>query len=824
VEYLGLFDKGKEMMANKKDEVKIKDFYNKLSASKEDKATYHHKWNRYCRVYKGDQWDEKRPSWKASAVNNISFALIESMLPLLLDGDPVILTEPQTEEDRDASEKINLILKNIWNKLRLKAEYTQSIRDSLKLGTGLIRVGWDSDALNGMGEISAKSVDPYDVFVDPNATSFDNAEYLIYRTKLSLNIIKNKYDNGKSVVSDLEYFNDENSRETPTKNGRKESTIATVYEEWTRVPEGMRLRVFASGLLLEEKMNPFELNTRFPFIGFFNYKLTGELWGYSELANLEPLQKEQNKIRSLIVDNLQTTANNVWIVDSTAGIEKGQITSKPGQVIYKSPNGKVERVQGSSLPTALYEQLSQIQSSMEYTSGIFPISFGVSPGSVTAGTSLSILTENAQTRIRGKLRSFEDGLSELGEWFVSLIRQFYTEPRVIKLTGDEGFTFQTFDNSSLRQEQEELDEEGNVVNKTTLLVEFDINVIPGSSLRVNRSARYQQAMEMYNAGALDPETLIERAEIGDTKQIIDRLIKYGKLADPNDPQIKIDRIIKGITDRISFNVSSTDPTIVQSALQEILENEKLLANQLGVPNENLEEGQDLKARGLGKLTAEEEAMKKEEEAMGGMAPEGQAPVSPEEDPEMMAKLEEMAKAGIPPEEAMAILEQEMAGGQSSQAPQPQEEMPQQEEQEMDPEMMAMMEELAKQGVPQEEAMAMIEEQMAGGQAPQEQQGQVQPEAPQDIDPQILAQLEEMVKSGMSPEEAIASLQATRPEGQGGSAEGEEQTGNPIDEQTMAILEQLVEQGVPEETMEQIVQMLQQGMPIEEIIKMLQGEE
>src|SRR5690606_9612951 len=106
--------------------------------------------------------------------------------------------------------------------------------------------------------------------------------------------------------------------------------------------------------------------------------------------------------------------------------------SRPGQVIYKNPGGDVKRLEGSNLPNSLFSQLADIQSSMEYTSGIFPISFGVSPGSVTAASSLAILTENAQTRIRGKLRSMEVGLMELGKWYIALVRQFYTEPRIIR--------------------------------------------------------------------------------------------------------------------------------------------------------------------------------------------------------------------------------------------------------------------------------------------------------------------------------------------------------------------------------------------------------
>lgn len=862
-----MFDKVKP--GNKKEDDKVAQFYGRLALTKEEKAIFHQNWNRYCRLYKGDQWDEKRPSWKVSAVNNISFALIESMLPLLLDGDPVILTEPQTEDDMEASQKINLILKNLWNKLRLKAEYTQTIRDSLKLGTGMMRVGWDPKKYNGMGEITAKSVDPYDIFVDPNATTFDNAQYLIYRTKLPLTVIADTYDNGSKVKSDFEYFNDNSSRETLTKHQRKEDTIATVYEEWHKVKEGMRLRVFASGILLEEKINPFELNERFPFIPFFNYKLTGELWGYSELANLESLQKENNKIRSLIVENLSTMSSGQWIVDTTAGIEKGQITSRPGQVIYKSPAGKVEKVQGLNLPSALYEQLGQIQQSMEYNSGIHPISFGISPGSVTAGTSLSILTENAQTRIRGKLRNFEDSLTEVGEWFVSLIRQFYTEPRVIKLSGDEGFQFEYFDGSSLRQEQE--DEEG---KKTTLLVDFDVNVIPGSSLRVNRSARYQQAMEMYNAGALDPETLIEKSEIGDTKQIVERLIKYGRLEDPNDPQVKIDKIIKALTDRISFNVSSTDPTIVQGALQEILENEELLKKQMGVVNEATPEGQEMKAKGMGQPNEEEVALQKqaeqEEKAMaqgGGLPPEGgEAPV--EGDPEMLAMLEELAQQGVPQEEAMAMVQERLAqqgqqvleetnspdlppeGVQPEVSPQgvpsPAGGVPQ--EGEGDPqeaEMLALMEQLASEGVPQEEAMAIIEQQF-GSQAsnesqgvapqgvpteqaqsvPQEQaQGVPTEQAPMPSQEEILELIEQLVAQGIPEEEAVAMVEEQLAGLESGVPPTETQGVAPVeegfDEQTMAILQEMAASGVPEETMEQIVQLLQQGMGIEEVLQMIE---
>ena len=123
--------------------------------------------------------------------------------------------------------------------------------------------------------------------------------------------------------------------------------------------------------------------------------------------------------------------------------------------------------------------------------GINDITQGRRPVGITAATAISLLQEASQARIRDKAKNLEDSIRRLGTLMLSRITQFYTPERAFRLRGEDGeFLFESFDSQRL-------------------VAGLDMIVEAGSSLQMNEQQRYQMAIELFQAGGIDIEGLLE---------------------------------------------------------------------------------------------------------------------------------------------------------------------------------------------------------------------------------------------------------------------------------------------------------------------------
>lgn len=588
-------------------------------------------WNRYFKLYKGDHSIKRSKSWQTKAIENMCFSLVETMVPLMTDRQPEILVLPQEDGDIDVSKKLNAVISYIWNSDNMQEKLVRVIRDQLILGTGILMASWNPEKLPTLGgDIETHVVDPFDFFPDPDATTPEEMEWCALRTRMPLRKIRALFpERGKLVPTNDVY--DDSRRETRMTGITSGGKVADVITYWYYDEEGtVRVTTIANGVFLEEKDSPYDQDLGFPFLFFYDHQVNGEFWGIGEFANLEPLQKELNKTRQIIVDNMIANNNTIWLVDKTAGVQKNKLDNQPGSVIEKNPGGNVERVAPPQLPSYFQNHMEATKRSMEEISGIHDVTKGISSGSVTAASAIQILTENSQTRIRSKLRNTEFGIKALGHWYVSLIRDFYDNPRVVRLSGQENFIM--FDAKEMRTPQIDPVTQEVVTDPFTgkpveLLSQFDIKITAGSSMMLNKSAIYQQAFELFINGGLDIESLLNISEIGDTQQIIQRLVKYGIIKDPNQKSIDPKSILDGLG--LRFNLSSTEPSVVMDALQKSFQQIAQMEQEMG-------QGMEMGDQPLVQQPKSPEQMAMEQmgqtnvmpDQLQGMNPGGNAPTPP----------------------------------------------------------------------------------------------------------------------------------------------------------------------------------------------------
>jgi hypothetical protein len=89
--------------------------------------------------------------------------------------------------DADIAHIHSMIAEHSWHLSSGKSLFSEVIQDSLVKGVGFFKVEIDPDADNGMGEVVYKSIDPYDVYVDPMSRDFlfRDANYIIVQKNIS---------------------------------------------------------------------------------------------------------------------------------------------------------------------------------------------------------------------------------------------------------------------------------------------------------------------------------------------------------------------------------------------------------------------------------------------------------------------------------------------------------------------------------------------------------------------------------------------------------------------------------------------------------------
>ena len=261
----------------------------------------------------------------------------------------------------------------------------------------------------------------------------------------------------------------------------------TEYELWMRpttdYPDGLVLRALGDGspILMQapEEGIPgplpykdIEGNPLWPFMHAQYEHMGGRLYGRSALSPLIQKQDQLNQLDSLVQLCIQRTANPIWIVPESAGIEG--LTGEPGlvvkwNVLAANGQGKPERIAGIPLDTSLFMFREQIIKDIEDLSGAFDIIKGQKPSGVEAFSALQLLVERSQSRFTAV---FQARGEMYRKWFaiaLELERQFGPDQRVWPIIGpNRGYTFKHFENAQLQGQVTVEIEDGSQMPKTAL--------------------------------------------------------------------------------------------------------------------------------------------------------------------------------------------------------------------------------------------------------------------------------------------------------------------------------------------------------------------
>lgn len=570
----------------------IKKVMKLLHEAKAHRERYDKDWLSNYKFFRGLQWEQERPEYRHSEVINLVFQTIQSVIPILTDSRPRFEFLPEEPGDLELSIILNQVAESDWRKHNWLNQVTEVLYDSHIYGTGMAEMGYEQPHMD-IGNITLESKDVFYCYPDPNATNVNiKSDYFIYAEPMDLRKIKKKWKKGKYVVSDIDdtepdkedvnklkfksptdnvvafdqekvlkdthrkralvitcYLKDdsfdeeEKKRKVKKKNkdGEEVEVEEKSYVQRLKFPKGRKV-VISNGILLEDRENPYD-DGKFPYAKNVNYILPREFWGESELKQLKGPQMIFNKMVSFALDVLTLMGNPVWIVDTASGVDTDNIYNRPGEIIEKEPGSEVRREEGTQLQPYVLQLIDRMKVWFDELSGANDVTRGVKPAGVQAGIAITALQEAAQTRLRLKSRNLDDFLQDLGQMYISRVFQFYSAPRIIRLTNmDSANQYFRF---SINQDEEtgekvatvqdisvmpDLDNEeapAQVIEsperKFAVRGKFDVKVSTGSLLPFSKAEKESKLLNLYDRGIIDKEEVLKGIDFPNWEAILQRV-------------------------------------------------------------------------------------------------------------------------------------------------------------------------------------------------------------------------------------------------------------------------------------------------------------
>ena len=281
--------------------------------------------------------------------------------------------------------------------------------------------------------------------------------------------------------------------------------------------------------LLYEKMLP-DTITEYPIVPM-HFKWTGTPYSMSAVSPLVGKQQEINKSHQIMVHNASLGSSLRWMY------EEGSIdaelwekySASPGALLPIRPG--VERptpVMPAPLASAFFQVVQQGKQDVEYLAGIYSSMMGDAGGASETYRGMLALDEYGTRRIKQWMNtSIEPSLKRLGELILQFSQATYKANKRFRIVQP---------NAIQEGKEKEINvpvynDMGEAIGKSMDISaqKFDIRIVSGSTMPINRWAYLEELKELMKMGVVDDIAVLAETDIKNKESIVKRKSLYSQL-------------------------------------------------------------------------------------------------------------------------------------------------------------------------------------------------------------------------------------------------------------------------------------------------------
>ena len=265
------------------------------------------------------------------------------------------------------------------------------------------------------------------------------------------------------------------------------------------------------------------------------YMYTGTPFPMSAVTPLIGKQQEINKAHQIMLHNANLASNLRWMY------EEGAVPEEEWERYSSSPGALLKYRQGFATPTpilpapinnAFYTVVQEGKSDAEYISGVPSAMMGFAQDQAETYRGLLANDEFGTRRLKAWMGSVvEPALEHLGRVFQKRAQSHYSIEKVFRIVQPEAGQSPQEQEKEVRINIQIYNDYGDVIGKFKdyASARFDVRVVAGATMPVNRWALLEEYFKWYQSGLIDDIAMIAETDIRNKKQIIERKSMYSQL-------------------------------------------------------------------------------------------------------------------------------------------------------------------------------------------------------------------------------------------------------------------------------------------------------
>lgn len=559
------------------------------------------KWEDINKYWEGDfelPEDESDPAPNT----NITNSNVEGKTALLCDQNLAIQVDPREPGDRFFCDKVRVLADFIKERNRMYRKIEVHERRREMTGTGIFKVVWDFDKLDGQGLPDIEPIHPSRLFIDPAITdvyNIQNAQYIIEASNRSIYSASLEYgeDVADAIMPNLDPVSN------VIVNNEEEQYVHLLI--WTKYKESkdsdVQLRLIemsGCGVILsdtkkklkehkdkkEEDLKLFP-NSDYPYFLTPDMYRENTIWGKASAELILPISDQIDELDDNILRNARLTGNPIALVSNNSGIDVDKITNEPGQVIPTNDVNAYKWLTPPSIPAYVSNKRAELMNNdRQVVTRFTDQQIGKSQSGVDTATESMALQNSGNSMIEHKKGLLQETLSEVFEYAIELALLNWDTTMVFRITGENGEDdFTEFNPDKLnhipvlvesdtdyrndyKKKWEERNPNGDFkaeedsknykymqVDNETRKVRYDLSVSVGAGLPNNKAYRYNIVRQAYADKALSK------------KEYRNYLVKNLGLNIPNTPETVEEQQELGIYDEDTLRNIQQEQQIQQNA-------------------------------------------------------------------------------------------------------------------------------------------------------------------------------------------------------------------------------------------------------------------
>lgn len=461
----------------------LKDFD---SSWKYASSSWHDRWSDNNHLYNNQSVNEGYVGVSKTFVP-MCFSTVETLTSALFGSKPKYNYVPPQDKQDQNTDILNGLLDFYWDKDQWSLKNINTGRCMLKLGTSIDYYMWVDDHPVKI------NIPIRDFFIDPTATSLENARYMGRRyltTKKELEsfevidldnpVIETDPDTGEQTTTyrmkkKYKGLNRLDAYKTLEKTDKEEkdmwygSTLSDppedqveVLEYWTK---DKTISVANRSVVIEDAENYFKAKARangvkypkglMPFNDARDYVDESLFYAKGEIDFIATQQEYLNDLTRQYSDAIGFVANQMYTLDPRYATMIDKIENIMGAV-YPVEKDALIPIPHGTIPNDIFNQIQNIKNEIRETTGANEIVKGApAEGGNATATEINAQVAGAGQRIGLKVTQLENGYFHREARIVlEMVKLYVTEPMMIRIIGKDGAHWEQFDPAQFQGEYE----------------------------------------------------------------------------------------------------------------------------------------------------------------------------------------------------------------------------------------------------------------------------------------------------------------------------------------------------------------------------------